>query len=129
MSNENTGRKPLTDQSIIEALETLAAAFPWDKCDIWISREPEGQVTFTGYVPANQELRAESVFGHGANPAEAVSHAIKTASPARRDPEIMRQQTIREMEEKLEQLKGVVIGLPPYRPGYYLAAPAQAVDV
>ena len=51
MSNEKTGRKPLTDQSIIEALETLAAAFPWDRCDIWISREPEGHVTFTATCP------------------------------------------------------------------------------
>ena len=115
--------------AIIEQLERLGAAFPWDAVDIWVKREPEGRYDFTAYVRDNPKFALPSIFGSGSNPKEAVDDSIRQWKD--RDPDIMRRKKIRELEEQIKRLQEVVIGLPPYRPGRELSnieAPAT-VDV
>jgi hypothetical protein len=101
--------------NIIEQLERLAAACPWDDVDIWTQRTPEGAYNFTAYVRDNPKYGLKSIFGSGKTPEEAVTNALKEAS--NRDPEMARQQAIRDLQDKIDKLQAVVIGLPPYKPG------------
>jgi len=104
----------LTEQNIIGELERLAEACPWDSVDLWITREPEGKFGFTAYVKDNPKFGFHSVWGHGSSPQEAVDDALKQAR--HRDPEIARKRKIAELQDHIEKLQAVVIGLPPYRP-------------
>ena len=104
---------------IIEQLERMAAAMPWDRCDIWISREPEGQYKFTAYVPCNDKFGFESVFGRGDTPLDAVDDVIKQAGV--RLPESARDRKIEELKAQIAKLQSVVIGMPPYRPNRELS--------
>ena len=110
-----------TESSILNALEALAASFPWDTVDLWIRRQPEGEIGFTAYVSDNSKLGFKCIFGHGRTPMEAVNSALNEPEARNREPEMQRSRAIRELEQKLEQLKALEIGLPPYRPGYHLA--------
>lgn len=110
-----------TESSILNALEALAASFPWDTVDIWIRREPKGEIAFTAYVEANIKLGFKCIFGHGRTAMDAVNAALNEPEARNREPEMQRAKAIRELEQKIEQLKAVEIGLPPYRPGYHLA--------
>ena len=117
---------------LLEALESLAAACPWDEVDIWVTRRPECQYKFTAYIRENEKLCFRSVFGSGATPMEAVQQCLSSAGT--RDPELARKQKIAELQQQIAKLQGVVIGLPPYRPNRELAAVnpikvPQTVDV
>ena len=114
-----------TDSKVFESLEILGAAFPWDTVDLWIKREPNGEIGFTAYVRDNPQLGFGSIFGHGRTAKAAVQDVVNSSKSTNRDPEMQRAKVIRELEEKLAKLKSVEIGLPPYRPGYYLAAPME----
>lgn len=114
----------MKDQSILEALETLAAAMPWDTVDIWLRREPEGKMAFTAYVQDNSKFGFPSYFGHGETPMEAVRNLIKENPP--RDPEICRKRKVQELQDQINRLAQVVVGLPPYRPGTQIP---QCVDL
>ena len=119
-------RRP-TESSILNALEALAASFPWDSVDIWIRREPKGEIVFTAYVSDNVKLGFKCIFGHGLTAMDAVNAALNEPEARNREPEMQRAKAIRELEQKIEQLKSVEIGLPPYRPGYHLAeGPTEA---
>lgn len=109
----------LTDSPIVEQLELLAAAFPWEAVALWIKRSPEGRCEFTAVLEGKQSQGMEWRCATGNTPAEAVSRIIQECS-GRRDPEILKQAAIRELEEKLSKLRALVISLPPYKPGCYI---------
>ena len=105
--------------AIIEQLERLGAAFPWDAVDMWIQREPAGKYSFTSYVRDNPKFGFDSVFGHGDSPQAAVDEIINLAK--QRDPEISRNMAIRKLQDKIAKLESVIVGLPPYKPNRELA--------
>lgn len=100
------------------ALERMAQAFPWETVQIWVKREPAGELTFTTYLEPCRAKGFECVFGHGETPNQAVDDLIKQAGD--RDPEKLRLKVIRELEEQLAQIKAAQFGLPPYRPNRQL---------
>lgn len=122
----------LTDSPIIEQLEILAAAFPWEPVSLHITRFPDGLCSFMAVMEGKAEMGLQWECASGETPAEAVQSAIERFQRGR-DPETMRNAAVREMEEKIRLLKAVVIGLPPYRPGTYIedrkTEIAQAIDV
>jgi hypothetical protein len=112
---------------IIEQVERLAEACPWDSVDLWITRRPEGVFRFTAYATANDKFGFPAVWGHGDAPAEAVDELIKQIGS--RDPELARKKKIAELKEKIEQLEMVVIGLPPYKRGRELGNGEKSIRV
>jgi hypothetical protein len=117
----------ITSIDIIGELERLAAAFPWDSVDLWITREPEGRCKFTAYIRDNAKFGFPSLSGWGDTPSEAVDCAVTEA--ANRDPERARKQKLAELKAQIEKLHAVVIGLPPYRPNRELSNGEPAIKV
>lgn len=121
----------LTDIAILAALETLAAAMPWDSVEIWIKRNPEGTYYYTTCVDANDQFGWQTVFGHGHTIDELVKDTIASAGN-RRDPEEQRRKKIEELHEQIRKLEAVVVGSPPYVPNRELAeynTARQPVDI
>lgn len=123
MSNANG------DSAILAALEKLGALFKWDAVSIWIERQPDGEIRFTTYLPADSSRCASCAFGHGDTLGQAVDELIREGKD--RDPELQRQKAIKELEEQLAKLKAMDLRYPPYRPGTRLSpgALAQSIDV
>lgn len=124
----------ITNLNIIEQIERLGAACPWQGVDVWVKRSPEGAYSFTSYASEESKYGIPALWGHGDTPEEAVSDLIKQA--ATNTPELARSKKISELREQIEKLQSVVIGLPPYRPGSELTngeatikAPEIAIDV
>lgn len=113
---------------IIEQLERLAAAFPWDPVELDLKRTPEGEYRFVAYLSENEKFGFPSIYASGESPEDAVSQTIRAGKD--RDPEIARRKKITDLQEKIEKLQALVIGLPPYRPGRELTLNVPAtVDV
>lgn len=108
---------------ILGQLERLAASFPWDSVDLWVSRRPEGTLDWTAYVRENSKFGFKAVFGSGNTAEKAVDDAIKTADahPNKRAPEACRAAKIHELQEQIAKLMRVEIGLPPYIPNRELS--------
>lgn len=117
----------MKDNEIMEALETLAATFPWDDVDIWIHRYPQGDMTFSAILNDNNKLGFRFASSRGTTPMEAVKR-IAESEVGKRDPEISRKRRIQELTAEVARLQEMVIGLPPYRPNRELAQvnPIQA---
>lgn len=111
-------KQPVSEQGIIEGLETVAAAFPWESVEIWIRREPNGDCSFVVYLNGNKEIGLDATSFSRRTVAEAVEEALRDKD--KRDPEIARLQKIRALKEQAQRLESVVLGLPPYRPGCWL---------
>ena len=104
----------MKDIEIFEALEELSRHCPWESCDIWITREPNGKTTYTAYTRGVEKLGIGSASGWGKTP-EACVAALKTQYP-HRDPEQARKQKIAELEIEIQKLKQLSFVLPPWRP-------------
>lgn len=117
----------MKDSQIIEALERLGAAFPWDNVEITIRRQPEGKACFVAYVHADYDRGTESVIGTGATLAEALSDAIKDAPG--HDPELIRTKALKKLREQIAKLEALDLRYPPYRPGTQLAPGALSTDI
>jgi hypothetical protein len=104
---------------IIEQIERLAEAFPWDTVSLWLHRRPAGDYSFTAHLESNDKYGLQSEFESGATPGEVASAMIQRLP--NRNPEAAREKVIAELKAKIEKLQGVVIGLPPYRPGRELS--------
>lgn len=109
-----------TNLEILEALETLAAAFPWDTVEIQVDRAPAGTMCFSAWLRTNSQFGFSCELACGDSPGEAVARLIKTQS-GKRDPDKQRKKKIAELREEIEKLQAVVIGLPPYKPNRELA--------
>lgn len=119
-------KRPLTDSDIVGALENLAARYPWDECDIWVDRKPEGQCRFTARLHENDAMGWPSAYGNGDSPMDAVNDLAKDAGL--REPEAMRDRKIAQLEEQLRKLRALVVGIPPYKPGTYLTNGSATVE-
>lgn len=122
----------INDLNIIEQLERLAQACPWQRVDIWTTREPEGKYRFTAYAQEETKYGLPTQWGRGNSPEEAVSQLIKDAVIV--DPETARKLAVQKLQSQIEALQAVVIGLPPYRPNRELSAinvpqPPATLDV
>ncbi len=115
------------DSAILGALERLAAQFRWDTVAIWVERKPDGEISFTAYIPSDYARHADSAFGHGPTLAEACRELEQKAGS--RDPNAAREQKIAELEEQIRKLKALDLSLPPYRPGTRLAAGALTPEI
>lgn len=109
-----------TNMQILEALETLAEAFPWDKAEIDIHRLPEGTYRFYAVLPDTEKYGFEFACASGDSAAEAVAHVIESQA-GKRDPNTQRTRKISELQVTIAKLQAVVIGLPPYKPNRELA--------
>lgn len=109
---------------ILEALEQLGAAFPWQTVSIWTHRAPNGEYRFTAHIAEEDKLGLPDRWGHGKTPAEACREIEEHDErfPKPRDPLKAREIKIAELSEKIAQMQAVVIGLPPYRPNRELPA-------
>jgi hypothetical protein len=118
-----------TDQTIYQALETLAAAFPWDRVSVWVDRQPEGIYSFTVYIAENQKTGGKSIFSSETDLQKAVEETIKQSDS--HDPEVTRKKRIQELEMELLKLKTRMFSLPPYRApnqvGYGERAPVEPI--
>lgn len=110
----------MNNNNIMEQLERLAAAFPWDKVDIWVCREPQGAIEFKGIVHDNRMFGFDFVSATGSTPEESVDKVI-AHNENRRNPESARESKIEELQEQIKRLLSVEIGLPPYVPNRELA--------
>lgn len=104
---------------IIEQIERLAEAFPWDTVSLWLHRSPAGDYSFTVHLAGNDKYGLQSEFQIGATPEEVTSALIKRQP--NRTPEDARKKKIVELKEKIEKLQSVIIGRPPYCPGRSLS--------
>lgn len=102
------------NQRIMQTLESLGAALPWDTVDLWIGREPEGRVSFTAHVGENN-FGCSWAFGHGDTPEQAAQDLLAQVKDSR-DPEKARAKKVKELQEQIDKLQSVVLGMPPYRP-------------
>lgn len=120
-----------TNMQILQALETLAEAFPWDTCQIEISRKPQGDLSFRAWILSNEKLGFGCELAIGDRVADAVARLIEEQA-GKRDPDLNRKRKIAELQMKIEQLQSVVIGIPPYKPNRELARinlPAAPITV
>lgn len=100
---------------IIEALEVLAAAMPWDTVELDVTRKPEGELSFAAWLHKNDKFGFPMECGFGNSPAKAANEIM--AKAGERDPEKARARKIAELQEQIAKLQAVTIGLPPYKPG------------
>lgn len=114
------------NQRILETLESLGAALPWETVDLWIGREPEGHLSFTTHV-GETDFGAPYAFGHGETPEQAAQDLLAKVGDSR-DPEKARAKKVRELQEQIEKLQSVVLGMPPYRPNRELAECAPSLQ-
>lgn len=106
---------------ILIALEALAAAFPWDKVQLNIEREPQGAIRYVVWISDNEKLGFTGYVHASANePQTAVDSAIRNYAEERR-PEVTRQKMIDEYKDKIAKLEAMQIGIPPYVPNRELA--------
>lgn len=114
--------KPMKDTNlkILEALETLAAAFPWEPVEIDIVRSPEGKLLYRAWLNNVEQFGFPCRITHGDTVEGVVAEMIQYAKD-NRDPEEMRKRKIAELKEQIAKLEAVLIGLPPYRPNRELA--------
>ncbi len=117
----------LTHENIIGELERLAEALPWEEVMIWVARKPEGEINFTAYTYGNSKMGLNATSSNSKTLADAVDELV--ALGAKRDPEIARQAKIRELQEQINQLQAVVIGMPPYVPGRELSNGEPCITV
>ena len=117
----------ITNMDIIEQVERLAAACPWDKVELLVCRQPEGDYRFTAHVNKNEKFGFDYIFCSEATASGAVDRAIKEAEG--RNPEQARKKKIADLKETIERLQSVVIGLPPYRPGSELTNGEASITV
>ncbi len=116
---------------ILESLETVAAAFPWDTVQIEVARKPEGEYRFVVWLTGNDKLGLPYECASGNTPEEAAAYAIQRYQGTR-DPEAKRNAKIAELREQIAKLEAVVLGIPPYRPNRQLAQinlPAVKEDI
>lgn len=104
-----------TNMQILEALETLAEAFPWDKVELQINREPDGKLSFAAWLAGNDKFGFEYALATGDRVADAVARLIEDQAD-KRDPDLQRKKKIAELQDQIAKLQAVVIGLPPYKP-------------
>lgn len=104
----------MKDREIFEALELLSQHCPWEKCDIWICRRPDGRCTYTAYISGVDKFNLGCAWGHGKTPIQAVEN-LKAARPVR-DPDRARKQKIADLEMEIFKLKQLSFVLPPWRP-------------
>lgn len=119
------------DMQILETLETVAAAFPWDTIEIQIDREPEGKCHFSFWLKANAKYGFNYEVATGDTVQEAAARLIEQQA-GKRDPDRQRKEKIAELRKQIQQLQAVIVGLPPYRPNRELAQvniPAAKVTV
>lgn len=116
----------MKDKRVIEQLEILAAAYPWDEVAIKFERTPEGNLTVWVSLSSRYDLGISSAYEDGETPEEAVKKMIERNPPEERDPAVCRNKKVAELQTQIKKLQLVVIGLPPYRPGTRLA---QFVEV
>ena len=117
----------ITSNDIIGQAERLAAAFPWDKTEVDLSRTPEGEYSFMAIVRPNDKFAWPSIYAFGDTISKSVDSAIKQSEE--RDPEAGRKAKIVELEESLKKLKEVVLTIPPYRPGSQLCNGEATIEV
>src|SRR5438876_1161039 len=110
INNERQNMTKLEDNMIVEALETLAAAFPWDEAEIWVARQPSGCCRFTAILQSNPILGLEFASDSEDSPMEAVN-ALTQKQFGLRDPGVNRENKIRELREQIEKLQAVVTGM------------------
>lgn len=102
-------------------LERLAAAFPWETVRIEIHREPQGEIRYSIYLRSNSEIGLlDSVYLDGASLPEIVDRVIKDHS-ADRDPNLIRDKAIAELQNQIAKLKAATFEFPPYVPNRELA--------
>lgn len=115
---------------ILEALETLAQAFPWDTVQIEINRLPEAKYRYTAWLcPNNFGGNFECASGDSVG--DAVALLIERQA-GKRDPDRARQEKLAGLRAQIAKLEAVVIGLPPYKPNRELAQinlPAVKEDI
>lgn len=104
----------LTNLDLIEQIERLAEACPWDTVSLWIYRTPEGDYIFTSHLDQQEKFGFPSLFSSGRTPKEAADALLKETG--NRTPELARERAIAELKAKIEKLQAVVIGIPPYCP-------------
>jgi hypothetical protein len=104
----------MKDRDILSAIEILSAHCPWERCDIWVSREPNGVLRFTAYAAGVDEMKMPSAFGNGATPEAAVAGLKKTHPDRQLDR--YRQQEITRLQMQIARLQQVSFTLPPWRP-------------
>lgn len=105
---------------ILENLERLAAACPWDVVRITLERKPCGEMQVTAAVNRNDDLGLEFDCAWGEDAETAVNKLI-TITEGKRDPTKTRERKILELKAQIEKLQAVVIGMPPYVPNRELA--------
>jgi hypothetical protein len=106
---------------ILLELERLAAAFPWDRVNVEIHREPNGETRFVVYVPSNEACGFyDSIYVGASSMQAAVDRAISEHAHTR-DPKIMQERAIKAMEEKLAKLRAANFDFPPYVPNRAIA--------
>jgi hypothetical protein len=110
----------MNDHHLFAELERLAAAFPWQSVDIWLRREPAGEVKYTAYIHANEAVGIRSDSSTADTPQAAVDRII--SDNQHNSPEEARTKKIAELQEQIRKLQSVEIGLPPYIPNRELAA-------
>lgn len=109
-----------TDCEILGALEAFGAAFPWDKVDLWLIREPEGTIRYSAILNENSKFGFNFASASGQTARDAVTQII-AQQEGRRDPEAARLKKLAELREQIQRLEAVVLGMPPYRPNSELA--------
>ena len=117
----------ITNMDIIEQVERLADACPWDKVELWVCRQPEGDYGFTAHVDKNEKFGFDYIFCSERTAVEAVDRAIEEAEG--RNPSEARNKKIAQLREQIEKLQSVVIGMPPYRPGSELTNGEAAITI
>lgn len=103
-----------TETHLFAELERLAAHCPWERVDIWATRDPNGKISFTAYAAGQTEVDISGAWGHGHTPEDAVSDLIK--QHPNRDPEAACKAKIAQLQMQIEKLKQRTFDLPPYRP-------------
>ena len=104
----------MKDREILTALETLSAHCPWERVDLWITREPNGVLRFTAYAAGVDEMKMAAAFGNGDSPEKAVEQ-LKRIQPDR-NLEKYRHQEITRLQMQIAKLQQVSFVLPPWRP-------------
>lgn len=103
---------------LMESLERLAAAAPWEQVAIWTTREPGGSIHFTAIMQGDKNLGLQWACASEHTPSETVDRVIRE-NPMR-SPEATVKQKITQLERELDALRGLRFELPPYKPTPYL---------
>lgn len=107
------------NMQILEALELLGAAFPWEPVEIDIERRPEGKYMFNVWLKGGGSLGLSYALSTGEDPVKVALGVIEREKD-RRDPAIKRKERAAQLRRELAELESV-LGMPPYRPNRELA--------